>query len=80
MLELAIALCEKDTMRKRVVSVFIKQSIIDEETQLANEASLSPAQALLHWVNVTQKDDISILACTLAMVFLRDVLYVSTIL
>ena len=67
-------------MRKRVVSVFIKQSIIDEETQHANEASLSPAQALLHWVNVTQKDDISILACTLAMVFLRDVLYVSTIL
>ena len=67
-------------MRKRVVSVFIKQSIIDEETQLANEVSLSPAQALLHWVNVTQKDDISILACTLAMVFLRDVLYVSTIL
>lgn len=72
--ELLVSFCEKDKLRKHVVSVFVKQSIMDDETQLPSTPSLSPAQAVLQWISNADKNDMSVQTTIMSMVFLREVL------
>lgn len=72
-LELLIAFCQNGATRNKVVGVFVKNSKMDEETQLPTE-SLSPAHALLHWMVARADDDETMQANLLTMVFVREVL------
>lgn len=70
-----IAFCQNGATRNKVVGVFVKNSKMDEETQLPTE-SLSPAHALLHWMVARADDDETMQANLLTMVFVREVLTV----
>ena len=50
---------------------------MNDETQLPTETSLSPAQAVLHWISQTEQDDAVVQANVLSMVFIREILTVN---
>ena len=70
--ELLIEFCQQPCLRTKVFYVFIKNSNVSAETQLADEIMLSPAQSLLHWISSSGNEDTVIQANILSLVFLKE--------
>jgi len=72
------AFCCKGHTRHKLVQLLLKQGIQDDETQMPDESTLSPLQAIIHWISQPASSSSSITHAQIqSMKFLKEILLVT---